>query len=73
VLDGAGVFFFFAFFATAAQVGAGAGNAGLDRGRGGGRGAEVDSGFEAEVGEGGGSLICSLSPKISSLRALIYA
>jgi hypothetical protein len=53
-----GVFFFFGLFATVAQVGAGTAGGGLEEG-GGGRGAEVDSGLGAGVGEGGGSVAAS--------------
>jgi hypothetical protein len=66
-------FFLFDFFATVAQVGAGTAGVGLGGGGGGLTGAEVDSGFGAGVGEGGDSLAASLSPRISSLRALICA
>ena len=68
-----GVFFFFGFFATVAQVGAGTAGVGLEGGGAVGAGAEVDSGFDAGVGEGGDSLVASLSPRISSVRALICA
>jgi hypothetical protein len=73
VFEGVGVFFFFDLFATVAQVGAGTTGGGLEEVGGGGAGAEVDSGFAAGVGDGGGSLIDSLSPRISSLSALICA
>jgi hypothetical protein len=56
-----------------AQVGAGTAGGGFEVGGGGGGGAEVDSGLAAGVGEGGDSFVASLSPKISSLRALICA
>jgi hypothetical protein len=55
---GEGVFFFFVLFATVAQVGAGTAGGGLEEG-GGGEGAQVDSGFGAGVGEGGGSVAAS--------------
>jgi hypothetical protein len=64
-------FCFFAFFGTIAQAWVGTVRVGLEGGGGGGIGAEVDSGLGAGVDEGGGSIVASLSTKISSLRALI--
>src|ERR1700709_1481720 len=68
-----GDFFFFGLFATVAHVGAGTDGVGFEGGGVCWGAAEVDSGLGAGVGEGGASLTASLSPKISSLRALICA
>ena len=68
-----GDLFFFGLFATMAHVGAETVGVGFEGGGVGWGGAEVDSGLDAGGGEGGASLTASLSPRISSLRALICA